>query len=268
MFFGSRKGSGHNSGQDKVISMDRFRSGCSLSPIRQAEAYWTALRQGDDVPKRSQIDPRGLENILSQTFVLERIAPGIARFRLAGQKMNEMAGMEVRGMPLTAFFTPIARKQVSAALEHMFDTPAIVEMTLSTVATRGHPAQEARMLMLPLRSDLGDVSRALGVFVSEGNPTKTSQRFDVISTELRSVSAMPNAKPNATPKAANKVNAGFAETQARFADERTVMDEARELVKKSRKTMDVARQSLKKDAEMPKPKQDRAPHLRLVVSRD
>lgn len=268
MFFGSRKGSGHDSGQDKVISMDRFRSSCSLSPIRQAEAYWTALRQGKDVPNRSQIDPRGLENILSQTFVLERIAPGIGRFRLAGQKLNEMAGMEVRGMPLTAFFTPAARKQVSAALEHMFDTPAIVELTLSTVATRNQPAQEARILMLPLRSDLGDISRALGVFVSEGNPTKVSQRFEVIATELRPVNEVQTPKAVSPAKETNDVNAGFAETQAKFGDERSVMDEARDLVKKSRRTMDEARKTLNKTNDEPKTKQDRASHLRLVVSRD
>ena len=93
--------------------MSRFRKGGAQSPLRQAEAYWTALRRGDDVPSRSQIDPRGLENILSNTFILERIAPGIARFRLAGSLVNEMAGMEVRGMPVTAFFTTEARKQLS-----------------------------------------------------------------------------------------------------------------------------------------------------------
>jgi len=272
MFFGNRNGSGQNTGQDKVISMDSFRSGCSLSPIRQAEAYWTALRRRDDIPNRSQIDPRGLENILSQTFVLERIAPGIARFRLAGQKLNEMAGMEVRGMPLTAFFTPAARKQVSASLEHMFDTPSIVELTLSTVATRNNPAQEARMLMLPLRSDLGDVSRALGVFVSEGNATKTSQRFDVVATELRAVTAVrPVQKKQeykSPAKTTNELNAGFAETQAKFGDERSVMDEARALAKKSREIMDETRQTLQKTGDQSKSKQNIAPHLRLVVSRD
>lgn len=268
MFFGSRKGSGQNSDQDKVISMDRFRSGSSLSPIRQAEAYWTALRKGDDIPHRSQIDPRGLENILSQTFVLERIAPGIARFRLAGQKLNEMAGMEVRGMPLTAFFTPAARKQVSASLEHMFDAPAIVELTLSTTATRTHPAQEARILMLPLRSDLGDVSRALGVFVSEGNPAKTSQRFDVVATEIRPVTgAVPSTKKPVV-KPTNEVNAGFAETQTRFGEERSVIDEARDLARKSRQVLDNTRKTLNPQDETSNSKHKRAPHLRLVVSRD
>ena len=269
MFFGSRKGSEHNSGQDKVISMDRFRGGSSLSPIRQAEAYWTALRQGDDVPNRSQIDPRGLENILSQTFILERIAPGIARFRLAGQKLNEMAGMEVRGMPLTAFFTPTARKQVSAALEHMFDAPAVIELTLQTEATRKHPSQEARMLLMPLRSDLGDISRALGVFVSEGNPMKTSQRFSVAATELRPVSETIKPRKTPAPQPRNEVNAGFSETQAHFGHEPSVMDEARALVEASRKSMDEARKSLNEISKIPtKNEVDRSSHLRLIVSRD
>ena len=91
-FFGT--GSGSELG--KIIAMDRFDSGRSLSPIRQAEAYWTALLTGEGVPMRSQIDPRGLENILEYTFILERIAPGLARFRLAGSHLNNLAGMEVR----------------------------------------------------------------------------------------------------------------------------------------------------------------------------
>ena len=133
MFFGGRKSSGQNKGHDKVVPMDNFRSHTPVSAMRQAEAYWTALRRGDDIPSRSQIDPRGLENILSQTFILERVAPGIARFRLAGQKVNEMAGMEVRGMPITAFFTPDARKQLSAALEHMFEVALCLRMCCSLV---------------------------------------------------------------------------------------------------------------------------------------
>ncbi len=107
MLFGGRNRNGQNPGEDKVIAMHRFRSGKSLSPIRQAEAYWSALRTGSEIPFRSQIDPRGLENILRQTFILERIAPGIARFRLAGgQALNEMAAMEVRGMPLSLSSPP------------------------------------------------------------------------------------------------------------------------------------------------------------------
>ncbi len=283
MFFGGRKGSNQGTEQDKVVSMGRFRDRVSLTPLRQAEAYWTALRRGDDVPNRSQVDPRGLENILSQTFIVERIAPGIARFRLAGQQVNEMAGMEVRGMPLSAFFTPDARKQLGAAMEHMFDTPAIIELTLQTETTRTRGAREAHMLLLPLRSDLGDISRALGVFVSEGNPTGASQRFTISDIDMRAVSDNPaknvefKAKDRPEPveakKDTNVVNPGFAETQERFKAEPSIMEEARKLLKRRRE--EAEQQSATETAgttndvaEPVQPKAARGSHLRLVVSKD
>ncbi|WP_261307777.1 PAS domain-containing protein [Ruegeria atlantica] len=122
-------GNGFGSSFGKIVAMDRFDSGRSLSPIRQAEAYWTALLTGDGVPMRSQIDPRGLENILEYTFVLERIAPGLTRFRLAG--------MEVRGMPLTSFFEPCARDQIKTVSEQVFAQPAIANLTLDSSGRLG-----------------------------------------------------------------------------------------------------------------------------------
>ncbi|MQQ07115.1 PAS domain-containing protein [Epibacterium sp. SM1979] len=284
MFFGGRNGSKQGTEQDKVVSMGRFRNRVSLTPLRQAEAYWTALRRGDDVPSRSQVDPRGLENILSQTFIVERIAPGIVRFRLAGQKVNEMAGMEVRGMPLSAFFTPEARKQLSAAMESMFETPAIVEMGLQTETTRTRGAREAHMLLLPLRSDLGDISRALGVFVSEGNPTGVSQRFAISSIDMRSVSADPiqdmefkakartevTDRPEKAPAKAdtNVVNPGFAETQTRFKAEPSIMEEARNLLKRRKAEADKVSTETAQEEEPEQPRAARGTHLRLVVSKD
>ena len=195
---------------DKIIPLERFRSGKSLSPIRQAEAYWHALRDGATVPRRSQIDPRGLENILNYTFVVERIAPGIARFRLAGHHLNELAGMEVRGMPLTCFFTPAARGQISAVLEHTFDAPSVAELTLKSAARRGAAPLEARMILLPLQSEHGVVDRALGVLIGDGPVGNTPHRFEIGTTSLLPVTGgqkqpVTSAKPTPTP--------GFAEPQ-------------------------------------------------------
>lgn len=179
-----------------VVSMDRFRSGKSLSPIRQAEAYWCALRDGAAVPKRAQIDPRGLENILEYAFILERIAPGIARFRLAGNHLTELAGMEVRGMPLTSFFTPAARTQIGAVLEHMFDAPAVAELTLTGETRRGRAPLEARMILLPLEDEMGNVNRALGVLIADGDMGRKPNRFDLRTTGLRPVNgAVPCPQP-------------------------------------------------------------------------
>ena len=208
----------------KVIFMDRFRTGNSLSPIRQAEAYWSALRTGAEVPMRSQIDPRGLENILEYAFIVERIAPGVARFRLAGQHLRDLAGMEVRGMPLTCFFSPAGRNRISVVLEHMFDAPSVAELTLTSEHKRG-PKLEARMILMPLRSDMGTVNRALGVLIADGPMGIAPNRFDIDRTSLRAVSGEAQSEPENHPLAepmrdplvlsgpSDKSLEGFAEAQ-------------------------------------------------------
>ncbi len=206
-FFGN--GSGSNFG--KIIAMDRFDSGRSLSPIRQAEAYWTALLGEEGVPRRSQIDPRGLENILEYTFILERIAPGLARFRLAGSHLSKIAGMEVRGMPLTAFFDPSARDQVTEDLERVFSDPAIGELDLVSKGKLGRTRLQARMILLPLKSDLGDVSRILGVMVSDGAIGATPRRFTIAESQLRPLVALRRQPAPTAPQ-----DAGFAEEQTPF----------------------------------------------------
>lgn len=220
-------------GAGKVIKMRRFRSGKSISPLRQAEAYWNALRVGKDVPKRTEIDPRGIQNILEHAFILERIAPGIARFRLAGSHLNDLAGMEVRGMPLTAFATPGSRNRFGTAVEEMFQTPSVAEFELQSEPRRGRLPFEAKLLLLPLKSDLGDVSRALGVLVSDGDLGRAPVRFDITSHRMTAVSDIddmpppsahqdaPARAPIKTPPASVPGSArtsspasGFAESQA------------------------------------------------------
>lgn len=203
----------------KVVDMQRFRSGKSLSPLRQAEAYWTALREGASIPRRTQIDPRGLENILEYAFILERIAPGIARFRLAGQHLTRAAGMEVRGMPVSALFTPKSRATMGGALENAFDKPAVAELSLLSEARFGRGQTEAQMILLPLKSDLGDISRALGVLVcDEGQgPITGPLRFDVAGTLFRPVQGLTYEQPEETaaPAGTSAADAarGFAEAQ-------------------------------------------------------
>lgn len=177
-------------GSATVIDMQRFRSGKSLSPIRQAEAYWTALRDGPEIPRRTQIDPRGLENLLEYAFILERIAPGIARFRLAGQHLTTLAGMEVRGMPMTAFFAPESRGAIASALEHMFTAPAVTELSLASAPRGGAASVAAQAILLPLKNDLDDISRALGVLIADHGVGPAPVRFDIASTSFRAVSGL------------------------------------------------------------------------------
>ncbi|MGJ5619188.1 PAS domain-containing protein [Sulfitobacter sp. MF3-043] len=175
----------HGQNAQNVVSMSDYQSDSGFAIIAQIEAYWEALRGGNLLPKRSEVDPRGIEAALEYAFILERIAPGIARMRIAGSHLNELMGMEVRGMPLTAMFAPNARRQIADGLEDVFQTPATASLRLTSPGGVRRVTLDARMVLLPLKSDLGDVSRALGCLVSRGDIGTAPRRFDLIEQEVR-----------------------------------------------------------------------------------
>ena len=173
----------------EVVPLAEFRKDMRFHVISEVRAYWEALRNGRTVPLRSEVDPRGIERALEYAFILERIAPQIARFRLAGMHLNDLMGMEVRGMPLTACFSPRARARVSELLEGCFTAPQVAELTLSAESGLGKPPLVAKLLILPLKSDLGDVSRALGCLIAHGQIGRTPRRFDLAEERISPVVA-------------------------------------------------------------------------------
>lgn len=183
--------------------------------IEQVRAYWEALRAGRIVPLRSEIDPRGIEKALEFAFVLERVAPTVARFRLAGLHLNDLMGMEVRGMPLTALFTPGARPALAEALETVFRGPSIAEFDLRAEGGWGRPALAARLVILPLQSDLGDVTRALGCLVTDGRIGRVPRRFEIQAARQTAIAA------GSPPTAQGAVHTrGLAEAAAQFTPAR------------------------------------------------
>lgn len=170
-----------------VLSIFEPRSLMKHAALSQIEAYWEGLRKGRNVPLRSEIDPRGIDRSLEYAFIVERIAPSVARFRLAGMHLNDLMGMEVRGMPVTAFFGPEMRGQVTDALEHVFEGPAKAHMELKSQGSFGRPALSGALVLLPLKSDLGDISRAVGCLVSDGKPGRTPRRFEIESLKIEAL---------------------------------------------------------------------------------
>lgn len=174
-------------GDTRVVSLLQYQNDTRFPAISSLSTYWTSIRGNRAVPLRSDVDPRAIESSLEFAFILERIAPGVARFRLAGMHLNELMGMEVRGMPLTSFFVPSARSGLSQALETVFSNPATAVFSLNGDRGIGKPAIEAQMVLLPLKSDFGDVSRCLGGLVSTGPVGRAPRRFTISDTLLRPV---------------------------------------------------------------------------------
>ena len=166
--------------------------------LAKIEAYWTQIRRGRLVPARSEIDPRGLEGSLKNAFILERLTTGLARVRIAGSHMTELVGMEGRGLPISAIFGKNSRETLADALEAVFDEPATVRFSLISESDFGRPELIGGMILMPLRSDLGDISRVLGGLSMNGPVGRVPRRLEINAQSRRSLVGYASAPGETT----------------------------------------------------------------------
>ncbi len=187
--------------------------------LQQLRAYWEALRDGPLPPLRSQISPRGIESTLSTTFIIERVAPGVARFRIAGADLGALAGCDPRGMPLSVLFDPRGRGHLAEDLEQVFAGPAVFEARMEAERGAGRPALAAQMLILPLRNDWDRSELAIGTLALCGETGRRARRFFVASGSVTPLCAGNAGKPAPISlAAANPLPAaeGFADPAAAY----------------------------------------------------
>lgn len=146
----------------------------------EMRGYWEALRQDGSLPRRADLDPRGLKHCLHQTMIAEQIAPGLARLRLAGSVFTDLMGMEVRGMPLSALFDPMARADLEKVLVAVFSGGTAATLLLEAERGLGSPALTAQLMLLPMLGEFGDVDLILGALALRGTAGRTPRRFHIL----------------------------------------------------------------------------------------
>ena len=175
--------------------------------ITSLKTYWERLRAGRIAPFRAEIDPREFEIALENMFIVERIAPGNMRIRLAGMKVCEMMGMEVRGMQPALFIAEEDRGRFDRLLDVVMAEPAVVELGLEAT---GRPAPyRATMLLMPLRSDFGEINRVLGCMSGEGEYFQPPLAFSLREISINPIDVREE-------KEAKRALPGFAEEQHGF----------------------------------------------------
>jgi hypothetical protein len=187
---------GRGGSSDAEAEVNRF------AMLAEVRAYWEGLRHDGALPRRDEIDPRGIAGALENTFLLERVAPGIARFRLAGMQLHDLMGMDVRGMPLSSLYEPLGRTRLAEALEGVFAGPATLEVWLEAERGIGRPALEGRMLLLPLTAARGDTDLALGCLAMHGAIGRAPRRFaiaGVLSEKIERRGAEPRRSADRVP---------------------------------------------------------------------
>ncbi len=173
----------------------------NASMIAELRAYWEALRDGDLLPRRDRVDPRGIAGALENSFLVERIAPGIARFRIAGMLYNDLMGMDIRGMPMSCLFLTEARDRLQLDLERVFRTPSIVTLDLLAERSLGRAPLRGRMQILPMLGRQEDSTLAIGCLEISGVLGRAPRRFTITNTRIEPV-LPPNtaAQPEPAPQ--------------------------------------------------------------------
>lgn len=161
-----------------------------FAQLQAVRAYWEAMRPGAGLPRREDLNPRGMATALEQVFLVEQVAPNHGRLRLAGMALSDLLGMDLRGMPITALLEPVARARLSDALAGLFRGEHVLDLRLEAERGIGKPALSGRMLLLPLAASRDEPRLALGCLCTAGQIGRAPRRF-AIARLLREVLPEP-----------------------------------------------------------------------------
>jgi hypothetical protein len=123
--------------------------------------YWNDVRGERMAPERFDIEPTRIAAILPETCILEQSDGGPCRFRLAGTRICDQYGYELRGTALVALATEADRLLIEEVLASITTQGAVGILELTAEAPDGRAALFEAVL-LPLVHIDGAVSRYLG----------------------------------------------------------------------------------------------------------
>jgi hypothetical protein len=167
--------------------------------------YWNQARAGRLAPRRLEIEPSRIAGILPETFMLERGEAGAYPFRLAGTRLCEMFGWELRGTDFLDGWSAPDRSVLARQLTSVCEQGAVCVLTLDAGAgSNQHVELEA--LLLPLVHAGKTIARVLGAMAPTTSPhwlgharveTKRLTRHELVWPDGRPHSVVERAGWNA-----------------------------------------------------------------------
>jgi len=132
---------------------------------RQLYAYWDSVRNGRIAPRRFEIEPAKIAGLLPETFIAEYAGHLGYRFRLAGTKICEQFGRELRGADLLALWDVSDRDAVASLLRNVLADGA-VGYGLFRAYTSAERQATFELLFLPLIHAGETINRILGAITA------------------------------------------------------------------------------------------------------
>lgn len=159
-------------------------------------AYWNDVRGERIAPRRFDIEPSRLSAVLPDTFMLERIARSIYRFRLAGTRICDQFRSEFRGVDFLDGWTPEDAETVSRTLSMVSDQGGVAVLGLEARAISGRRV-EYEVVILPLIHTEEAIDRFLGSMTALETPSWLGSERLVFKRLLRHEVIWPDGRPHA-----------------------------------------------------------------------
>ncbi|MCL4767722.1 MAG: PAS domain-containing protein [Hyphomicrobiaceae bacterium] len=149
--------------------------------------YWNKVRGARKAPRRFEIEPARLAGILPESFILEQAGADAYRFRLAGTRLCEQFGVELRGRNFLEPWDEQDRSALRRRLAAMAEQGAVCLFEFEAYG----PAQRAvhfEVLMVPLVQRDAVIDRFLGAMSTNDEPawlgTERLDRRQLLRHEL------------------------------------------------------------------------------------
>ncbi|MEA2933806.1 MAG: hypothetical protein QOD74_452 [Variibacter sp.] len=132
-------------------------------------AHWEGIRGGRDCPERAEISPAALRTCLSDTFILTFDVSSSHPFRLAGTRVCNVFGRELRGNGFAGLWCEPDRPRITRLISIVADEG--IGIAAGAVGrTKDRETLELELLLLPLRHHGRSHSRLIGTLAPAAAP--------------------------------------------------------------------------------------------------
>lgn len=132
---------------------------------RQLYAYWDHVRNGRVAPRRFEIEPSMIAAVLPETFIVEGTGALGYRFRLAGTRICEQFGRELRGADLLNLWEDADRDAVASLLRNVVADGVVGHGRFRAYSCTNRQAN-FEFVLLPLIHTGDTINRVLGAITA------------------------------------------------------------------------------------------------------
>ncbi len=124
-------------------------------------SYWNAVRGGRIAPNRFDIQPAEISELLPETFLLERVNSQEFLFRLAGTRICDQFGTELRGTNFLEGFSDDDLNTLEQDFATITTQGAVANFSIEAFGRSGRAAR-FEVVVMPLTHTRGMMNRCLG----------------------------------------------------------------------------------------------------------